>query len=836
MFTRISFAVAVALSSFCPAFGADAIDIEAMWRQQAGEVLQSSLRVPGVDGYAWDLYNNPQAIQMASGISVGDDYTVTVWFNLSDSTGRSALLSSAAHNHWLLMINAGKSISLERRGRPAMHIEHQLMQGRWYHLALTVSEQTVSMYLDGELLGARSFPPLTKQAPPGNIRVVGAHQINTRGTSDHFFKGLIDKPMFYRKALTCEEIGSQYAEATQTLPIVPMPKQVFVNPIDTPMDASRGFAVNLATTMLKSDDLGFEWLSQACDGKVWFDGRKSAIELTLWNLTQDDCPPKLKHLIDAELPSDGYVLWIRSNAVHLAAVTPRGLFYGLVTLTEMLKQKSDWPAMLVFDYPTFPFRCGMYVNDRQPPISINENLTSYVEAMARYKVPYFMPRTHCWFDLDSPATRQAVLDLDSLLKRHHMELVPYLQLYGHAKGPLWKDLKTGHTRTIEDEEHVAGDQPSQLAVANVIITERTPIIVRTADGKTLVEGADYRIIEGKTVAQWSYPPDSTFRGKWAKPYIPPDNEPYRIQWLAAQPGTKVLVTYDVAADTEGTCPFQKEYHELLDDVITKTMELVNPSMINLGMDEIWSPKGPGRCCNHSDLTGGQLMVYEFQRTFEAVKKIAPGIEVMFFNDMMDPVQTPRWKSTADLSWFTQGKLDREFTQMPWSYSQDSLIKSRAASTLDWALQYSNRVIPAAGHRFANILYWSYLCLEHLPTGRTPGVLFTRWASVPKSAGSVGYQAYAQSMWSPDYLMIPNMLEVFWKLGELGLTPQSSPEDVDGVISTLKNHPIQVAQLAAYVALADRELHNLAGRAEIDQLEAVAASVEQARRIVTALGN
>ena len=103
--------------------------------------------------------------------------------------------------------------------------------------------------------------------------------------------------------------------------------------------------------------------------------------------------------LDPSVPQDeGYRLNVDANSIDIAAKTPRGLFYGVQTLRQLLPVALDsnakvalpaWevPAVHIEDFPRFSYR-GMHLDVARhffPP----EFVKNYIDWMARYKFNTF---------------------------------------------------------------------------------------------------------------------------------------------------------------------------------------------------------------------------------------------------------------------------------------------------------------------------------------------------------------------------------------------------------------------------------------------------------------
>ena len=142
-------------------------------------------------------------------------------------------------------------------------------------------------------------------------------------------------------------------------------------------------------------------------------------------------------------PVDGpqsYTLTISTKGISIVATDDTGLFYGLQTLLQIVRQcGAELPALKIADAPDYPVR-GFYHDLARGKVPTRATLFALVEKMAQYKLNQlqlyvehtFAFRRHpdLWAGSD-PLTADDILALDEHCARHHIELVPSLSTFGH---------------------------------------------------------------------------------------------------------------------------------------------------------------------------------------------------------------------------------------------------------------------------------------------------------------------------------------------------------------------------------------------------------------------
>jgi hypothetical protein len=166
----------------------------------------------GKNGKAISLDGNDQYVELPAGVVSGlADFTISAWVNVKQATKWSRLFDFGdARGQWMCLTVANNS------GMP--HFEVSTVYGyntqrvagnkplpldRWVHLAVTLSGQKATLYLDGEEIGSNpslTFPPFQLGDTPRNW--IGRSQTDR----DPYLKGAVDDFRIYDGALTAEQL------------------------------------------------------------------------------------------------------------------------------------------------------------------------------------------------------------------------------------------------------------------------------------------------------------------------------------------------------------------------------------------------------------------------------------------------------------------------------------------------------------------------------------------------------------------------------------------------------------------------------------------------------
>jgi hypothetical protein len=145
----------------------------------------------------------------------------------------------------------------------------------------------------------------------------------------------------------------------------------------------------------------------------------------------------------AQLLSDSYELSVRPDGVAVRGASPAGVFNGLMAVVRALGQDGSLPCAEVRDWPDLPTRMIMVDPARQ-----NENFDYYrrvIRHVARYGINAILvhitdDQTACLYQPDYPELmhahawkRDEIRDLVAYARRHHVELIPEVESFGHSR-------------------------------------------------------------------------------------------------------------------------------------------------------------------------------------------------------------------------------------------------------------------------------------------------------------------------------------------------------------------------------------------------------------------
>src|ERR1700721_94411 len=173
---------------------------------------------------------------------------------------------------------------------------------------------------------------------------------------------------------------------------------------------------------------------------------------------------------DASIGEQGYLLFADKSHLIVAANTGQGLFYGVQTLRQLLRQddgKLICPAVAIRDWPSMEWR-GVQDDISRGPIPTEDFMKNQIRTLASYKVNLFGLYMEQVFDFASQplvAPKEAALtpqEINALVdyaKQLYVTILPEQQTFGHLhhmlKYEIYSDIAGrphGHLLTPPKEQ------------------------------------------------------------------------------------------------------------------------------------------------------------------------------------------------------------------------------------------------------------------------------------------------------------------------------------------------------------------------------------------------
>ena len=147
----------------------------------------------------------------------------------------------------------------------------------------------------------------------------------------------------------------------------------------------------------------------------------------------------------AATADQAYSLTITPDDIILYADAPTGLFYAVQTLRQLVRlYGAAIPALTIHDWPALPYR-GLMLDISRRKVPTLETLRDLVAELCHYKINVLQLYTEHTFQFPrhpkigagcGSLNSQDILELDAFCRAHHVELMPNLQSFGHARNTL----------------------------------------------------------------------------------------------------------------------------------------------------------------------------------------------------------------------------------------------------------------------------------------------------------------------------------------------------------------------------------------------------------------
>jgi hexosaminidase len=143
--------------------------------------------------------------------------------------------------------------------------------------------------------------------------------------------------------------------------------------------------------------------------------------------------------------SQSYSLTIERGRIILYAGAAAGLFYAVQTLRQLVRLHGQHlPTLKIRDWPALPYR-GLMLDISRRKVPRLATLKQLVEELGSYKLNVLQLYTEHTFQFPrhpkigagcGSLSSEDMLALDAVCRQHHIELMPNLQSFGHARNTL----------------------------------------------------------------------------------------------------------------------------------------------------------------------------------------------------------------------------------------------------------------------------------------------------------------------------------------------------------------------------------------------------------------
>ncbi|MEN8251932.1 MAG: glycoside hydrolase family 20 zincin-like fold domain-containing protein, partial [Bacteroidota bacterium] len=128
--------------------------------------------------------------------------------------------------------------------------------------------------------------------------------------------------------------------------------------------------------------------------------------------------------------NESYFIKIDDKNITIEAQSRKGLFYGVSSLIQALKQSTTLPVGTITDQPAYPLRSVMVSS--QVKVGMNDEFKAYIRKLAnlRYNEAYLYSPSY--LHLDDEAQLEEIKAVHAFCKAHFIEPVPFFETFGSA--------------------------------------------------------------------------------------------------------------------------------------------------------------------------------------------------------------------------------------------------------------------------------------------------------------------------------------------------------------------------------------------------------------------
>ncbi|MGH2566831.1 MAG: glycoside hydrolase family 20 zincin-like fold domain-containing protein [Bacteroidota bacterium] len=173
--------------------------------------------------------------------------------------------------------------------------------------------------------------------------------------------------------------------------------------------------------------------------------------------------------LTAAMKAEGYFLDVNDEGVVILAESPRGRFYGVMSLVQMIDQEKRSVVVRQASLHDWPLQTMRGVTDdiSRGQVSTMENFKKIIRFLARHKLNIYSPYLEDMFVFKNhpligkgrgALTASEVKELDAYAKKYHVELIPIFETLGHWENILvmpeytrFAEFPGAHTVNVSDE-------------------------------------------------------------------------------------------------------------------------------------------------------------------------------------------------------------------------------------------------------------------------------------------------------------------------------------------------------------------------------------------------
>lgn len=222
------------------------------------------------------------------------------------------------------------------------------------------------------------------------------------------------------------------------LPIIPVPRKI---------EANNGAFALKPQTDITAEEPGLQFTASLIRNSlietknIKCDIRREGSSAILLQIVKEKPEGIPDHAIN-----EAYHLEISGNNIIISAWTAKGVFYGAMSLIQLLENSAgnELPAVKITDWPDMKVR-GISDDISRGQVSTLENFKKIIRFIARYKMNTYMPYLEDMLQFDAypsigrdrgALTKAEVKELIKYASDYYVDIVPIFQTLGHYENIL----------------------------------------------------------------------------------------------------------------------------------------------------------------------------------------------------------------------------------------------------------------------------------------------------------------------------------------------------------------------------------------------------------------
>jgi len=223
------------------------------------------------------------------------------------------------------------------------------------------------------------------------------------------------------------------------VPIIPTPQKLSIGNESCLVNSNA--KIDIKFNDIKGNEYTVELIKKSLSSLPKKDEKSGSIEIeqiTEQKLVSEGVSPRFV--------GEAYLLTIAPGKVLIQAATPKGAFYGAMSLIQLIDKSDNGsiPCLSIVDYPDMKVR-GVSDDISRGQVSTVENFKRIIEHIARYKMNTYMPYIEDMIEFDKypsigknrgALTKSEIKEIVEFASLHFVEVIPVFQTLGHYENIL----------------------------------------------------------------------------------------------------------------------------------------------------------------------------------------------------------------------------------------------------------------------------------------------------------------------------------------------------------------------------------------------------------------